>query len=57
MRSVFALELYAIAYSFNINTIIKLIIKGIIAINRPFLILLYIDLKSLYNYFIKLSIL
>ncbi|KAE9372116.1 hypothetical protein N431DRAFT_340376, partial [Stipitochalara longipes BDJ] len=53
-RSILILELYRIAYSFNIGALIKSIINKILGINL--LLVLYIDLKSLYKYLIKLGI-
>jgi hypothetical protein len=46
-------ELYNIAYRFNIDISVKIIIKYIIKINL--LLVVYIDLKLLYKYFIKLK--
>jgi hypothetical protein len=53
IRSVFVLELYRIAYRFNIGAVIKSIVNKILNINLLFII--YINLKSLYNCFIQLS--
>jgi hypothetical protein len=47
------LELYGIAYRFNIGAVIKLTVNKILNINLPFVICT--DLKSLYNCFIRLS--
>ena len=47
-------ELYNITYRFNINILIKIIIKYIIEINL--LLIIYINLKLFYKYFIKLKI-
>jgi hypothetical protein len=45
-------ELYNIVYKFNISISIKIIIKNIIKIKL--LLIVYINLKLLYKYFIKL---
>ena len=43
------------AYGFNIRAIIKVIIKNILQPKR-LLVILYINLKKLYNYLVKLEI-
>ena len=48
------LELYIIAYGFNINISLKTIINK--ALNINLLLILYTNSKSLYNYLIKLGI-
>ena len=48
------LKLYNIIYNFNIKALIKFIINKILKIN--FLLIVYINLKSFYKYFIKLNI-
>ena len=52
-RSILALELYAIAYRFNISTAIKLIVKQLLQIKLP--LVLYTDLKLLYKCLVKLG--
>jgi len=52
-RSILASKLYNIVYSFNIGTIIKSIINRALEINL--LLVVYIELKSLYEYLIKLG--
>jgi len=52
-RSVLALELYRIAYRFNIGAVIKLIVNKILNINL--LLVMCIDLKLLYNCLIWLG--
>jgi len=52
-RSILASKLYSIVYSFNIGTIIKLIVNKALEINL--LLVVYIDSKSLYEYLIKLG--
>jgi len=52
-RSVLALELYRMAYRFDIKAIIKLIVNKILNINL--LLIMCIDLKSLYNCLIRLG--
>ncbi|KAE9375730.1 hypothetical protein N431DRAFT_334392, partial [Stipitochalara longipes BDJ] len=52
-RNILVLELYRITYSFNIGVLVKFIINKILGINL--LLVLYIDLKSLYKYLIKLG--
>jgi hypothetical protein len=47
-------KLYKIVYSFNIKTLIKVIIDKVFKIKL--LLIIYIDLKLLYKYFIKLKI-
>ena len=51
---VLALELYKIAYRFNNRAIIKEIINRVLKFKV--LLTIYINLKLLYNYIIKLSI-
>ena len=41
------------AYKFNIKAVIKLTINLVLNITIPFII--YTDLKSLYNYLVRLS--
>jgi len=53
MRSVLALELYGMAYRFNIKAAIKLTVNKILNINLP--LIMCTDLKSLYNCLIRLS--
>ena len=53
MRSVLALELYAIIYGFNIIGAIKATINKILNINL--LLVTYTNSKSLYDCLIKLS--
>jgi hypothetical protein len=52
-RSILALELYSIAYGFDIGGLVKTIINRILKIEVPLVI--YIDLKSLYKYLVKLG--
>jgi len=52
-RSVLVLELYGIAYRFNIGAVIKSTVNKILNINLP--LIMYTDLKSLYNYLIRLG--
>jgi hypothetical protein len=52
-RSVLAFKLYSIAYSFNINSLVKSIINKDFEIKV--LLVIYIDSKSLYLYLIKLG--
>jgi hypothetical protein len=47
-------ELYNMAHGFNINISIKTIVKYIIEINL--LLIVYINLKLLYKYLVKLGI-
>jgi hypothetical protein len=47
-------KLYRITYSFDIKTLIKVIINKIFKIKL--LLIVYINLKSLYEYFVKLKI-
>jgi hypothetical protein len=53
-RSVLALELYNITYSFDIGDLVKIIINKILEIEV--LLVIYIDSKSLYKYLVKLGI-
>lgn len=48
---ILAFELYGILYGFNIWKIIKAILKKIL--RSAILVILYIDTKSLYYYFVK----
>jgi hypothetical protein len=50
---VLASKLYSIAYSFNIGAVIKSTIDRILRVNL--LLILYTDLKSLYNYLVRLG--
>ena len=52
-RSVLALELYRIVYGFNIRVSIKATIKKILGISLP--IVIYTDLKLLYDYLVRLG--
>ena len=52
-RSVLAVKLYKIAYGFNITVAIKSTINKMLSITTP--LILYTDLKSLFNYLVKLS--
>ena len=47
------LELYGIVYGFNIGASIKATIEKILGISL--LIVIYIDLRSLYDYLVKLG--
>jgi hypothetical protein len=51
-RSILALELYNIAHSFDIGSLVKTIIDKILEIEV--LLVIYIDSKSLYEYLVKL---
>jgi hypothetical protein len=51
-RSVLALELYSIAYGFNIGTLVKSIINRVLEIEL--LLVVYTDSKSLYKCLVKL---
>ena len=53
IRSVLAVKLYGIAYGFNIVVAIKLTINKILSIIT--LLILYTDLKLLFNYLVRLS--
>ena len=53
MRSVLALELYGMAYRFDIRAVIKLTVNKILNINL--LLIMCTDLKSLYNCLVRLS--
>ena len=53
IRSILALELYNIAYSFNIDILVKSIVNRILEMNL--LLVIYIDLKLLYKCLIKLE--
>ena len=48
-----ALELYGIVYGFNIGVAIKATIEKILGISLP--IVIYTDLRSLYNCLVKLG--
>ena len=52
-QSVLVSKLYRIAYGFDTGAVIKVTIKKILQLKR-LLITLYTDLKSLYNYLVKL---
>jgi hypothetical protein len=52
-RSILASELYNIAYSFNIGSLVKSIINKALEIEVPLIV--YIDSKSLYKYLVKLG--
>lgn len=52
-RSVLAEKLYGIAHGFNLKAVLKAIISQILQRNIPHI--LYIDLKSFYNWLVKLS--
>ena len=52
-KNILTLKLYAIIYRFNIKVLIKTTINKIL--NKNIFIILYINFKSLYNYFIKLK--
>ena len=51
-RSILASKLYSIAHGFNIGSLVKAIINRILEIEVSLVI--YIDLKSLYKYLVKL---
>jgi hypothetical protein len=52
-RSILASELYSIAYSFNINALVKSIINRVLEIEL--LLVVYTDSKSLYECLVKLE--
>ena len=52
-RSILALELYSIAYGFNMGGLVKTIIDRILEIEVPLVV--YINSKSLYEYLVKLG--
>ena len=52
-KSILASKLYAIAYSFDISTVIKAIVK--LQLNISLLLIFYTDFKLIYKYFIKLG--
>ena len=52
-KSILASKLYTIAYSFNINVIIKAIVK--LQLNISLLLILYTDFKLIYKCLIKLG--
>ena len=54
-RSVLASKLYILAYSFNIAAVIKLTIQKVLQLEQLPLVL-YTNLKSLYNCLVKLGI-
>ena len=54
-RSVLASKLYTLAYGFNIVAAIKLIVQKILQLEQLPLVL-YTDLKSLYDCLVKLGI-
>jgi hypothetical protein len=54
IRSVLASELYSIAHGFDIGAVIKLTID--LVLNITISLIIYTDLKSLYNCFVRLSI-
>jgi hypothetical protein len=53
IRSVLALELYGMAYGFDIRALVKSMINKVLGINL--LLVLYTDSKLLYNCLIKLG--
>ena len=53
MRSVLAIKLYGVAYGFNITAAIKLTINKILFI--IILLILYTNLKSLFNCLVRLN--
>ena len=53
IKSVLAIELYKMAYSFDITAVIKLTINKMLSITTP--LILYTDLKLLFNYLVRLS--
>ena len=53
IRSVLAVKLYGIAYGFNIIAVIKSIINKILSITT--LLILCTNLKSLFNYLVRLN--
>ena len=53
IKSVLAAKLYRMAYSFNIIAVIKLTINKMLSI--IILLILYTDLKSLFNYLVRLN--
>jgi hypothetical protein len=52
-RSILASKLYSIVYGFNIGAIVKSIVNRALEIDLPLVV--YIDLKSFYEYLIKLG--
>ena len=53
IRSVLAIELYRMAHSFDITVVIKLTINKMLFI--IILLILYTDLKLLFNYLVRLN--
>ena len=53
IKSVLAIKLYRIAYSFNITAVIKSTIDKMLSIITP--LILYTDLKSLFNSLVRLN--
>ena len=53
IKSILAIKLYRIAYSFDITVIIKLTIDKMLSIIIP--LILYTDLKLLFNYLVRLG--
>jgi hypothetical protein len=54
IKSILTFKLYKIVYSFNIKTLIKAIINKVFKIKL--LLIIYINSKLFYKYFIKLRI-
>lgn len=54
IQSILIAKLYIMAYKFNIEILIKAILKKILKFIS--LLILYIDLKFIYNYIVKLNI-
>ena len=52
-RSVLASELYGMAHGFDIGAVVKSIVNRALEIDLPLVV--YIDLKSLYEYLVKLG--
>ena len=52
-KSILTIELYGMAYGFNIIIAIKSTINKMLSIITP--LILYTDLKSLFNYLVRLS--
>ena len=52
-RSVLASELYGMAYGFDMGGLVKTIIDRILEMEVPLVV--YTDLKSLYEYLVKLG--
>ena len=53
IKSILAIKLYKIVYGFNITAVIKLTINKMLFI--IILLILYTNLKSLFNYLVRLS--